>query len=287
MEINDLAGLKDPLTKLVESVSGAIGVLYEPRRIRKKAEADADAMLTLAKGEMEVEELKRRADERVSYTEMRRQKNVERIVEQAAKELPEAVDEKPADEDWIAQFFNLSQDVGDEEMQTLWARILAGEVARPGKFSLRTLQAVKLLSKEDARLFSQYCSYVWQPAGRALCRYTNNETNEYLASRGIRLSERQHLQNLGLIYSGGLMTGSGANTAINSRDEPFEVTYFGRKYLLRQSLNPNESALVFPEFLTDVGGQLFPISGAVPDERYLQLLIESLRKDKLEVSALD
>lgn len=285
MEINDLAGLKEPLTKLVESVSGAIGVLYEPRRIRKKAEADADAMLTLAKGEIEVEELKRRADERVSYTELRRQRNVERIVAQAAKELPEAVDGRPADEDWIAQFFNLSQDVGDDEMQTLWARILAGEVARPGKYSLRTLQAVKLLSKEDARLFSHYCSYVWRADGGAWCRYTNNETNEYLAGKGVGLSERQHLQNLGLVYSGGLMTGSGAQTAISSRDEPFRVTYFGRKYLVTQSLSPGENALVFPEFLTDVGGQLFPISGAVPDEQYLQVLIESLRKDKLEVSA--
>lgn len=287
MEINDLAGLKEPLTKLVESVSGAIGVLYEPRRIRKKAEADADAMITLAKGEMEVEELKRRADERVSYTELRRQRNVERIVAQAARELPGAVDDKAADEDWIAQFFNLSQDVGDEEMQTLWARILAGEVARPGRYSLRTLQAVKLLGKEDARLFSQFCSYVWQPAGGALCRYTDNETNDYLAGKGVGLAERQHLQNLNLIYSGGVMTGSGALTAISSRAEPFEVTYFGHKYLVRQSLNPNESALVFPEFLTDVGIQLYPISGAVPDEEYLQVLIGSLKGSKLEVTPLD
>lgn len=287
MQIKDFAGLSEPLTKLVESVSSAVGVIYEPRRIRKRAEAEADAMIALAEGEIQVEELKRRAEERVNYIELRRQRNVERIFAQAAEELPPSVDKRPADEDWVAQFFNLSQDVGDEEMQTLWARILAGEVARPGKYSLRTLQAVKLLSKEDARLFSQYCSYVWQPAGGALCRYTNNETNEYLAGKGVGLVERQHLQNLNLVYSGGLMTGSGAQTAISSRAEPFEVTYFGHKYLIRQSLGPKESALVHPEFLTDVGSQLFPISGAVPDEKYLRVLIESLKKSKLEVTALD
>ena len=41
MEIKDLTGLSKPLTKLVEVVSKGIGTLYEPRSIRKKADAEA------------------------------------------------------------------------------------------------------------------------------------------------------------------------------------------------------------------------------------------------------
>jgi hypothetical protein len=62
------------------------------------------------------------------------------------------------------------------------------------------------------------------------------------------------------------MSDSGSQTAISSSDEPFEVVYFGRKYLVKQSLQSGEVALVMPEFLTDIGAELFPISGAQPDE---------------------
>ena len=38
----DVGNLTEPITKLVESVADAIGVLYEPTRIVKKAKADAE-----------------------------------------------------------------------------------------------------------------------------------------------------------------------------------------------------------------------------------------------------
>jgi uncharacterized repeat protein (TIGR03899 family) len=286
MEIKDLTGLQKPLSKLIASVSNGIGAIYEPTRIRRKARADSDAMLTLAEGEIQVEELKRRAVERVTYTELRRQRNIEQIVTQAVTELPEAVDDKPANEDWIAQFFNLSQDVGDAEMQILWARILSGEVAQPGTYSLRTLQIVNVLSKDDAQMFSRYCSYIWLLSNGVGCRYTNKETDKFLSDNGIGSSERQHLQNLGLMYSSGLISSSGSQTAISSRDEPFEITYFGRKYVVKQFLNSNESAIVLPEYLTDVGNQLFPISGAQPNEQYLEMLIKVLKDEKLNMLPL-
>ena len=40
-EIKDLLGLAEPATKLIEIVSGAIGTIYEPRKIKKLADAEA------------------------------------------------------------------------------------------------------------------------------------------------------------------------------------------------------------------------------------------------------
>ncbi len=172
-------------------------------------------------------------------------------------------------------------------MQVLWGRILAGEVARPGAYSLRTLQTVKVLSKRDAQLFSQYCAYVWRLPGGALCRYTTRATGQLLAERGMGAAERQHLQNIGLLYGGGLMSDGGPQTTVRSTDVPFEVVYFGCRYLVSHVLGPQESALLMPEFLTDIGAELLPISGARPDEQYLQTLVEALRdEDKLEVTRL-
>lgn len=41
MEIKDLAGLSQPLTKLVEVISIGIGKLYEPAHIKRMANAKA------------------------------------------------------------------------------------------------------------------------------------------------------------------------------------------------------------------------------------------------------
>lgn len=41
LEVKDLLGLAEPATKLVEIVSGAIRTLYEPRKVRKLADAEA------------------------------------------------------------------------------------------------------------------------------------------------------------------------------------------------------------------------------------------------------
>jgi hypothetical protein len=64
------------------------------------------------------------------------------------------------DPDWVARFFGSAQDVSNEDMQKLWARILAGEVVKPGTFSLRTLEVLKNLSQREAERFQEAASMV-------------------------------------------------------------------------------------------------------------------------------
>lgn len=44
-------------------------------------------------------------------------------------------------------------------MQGLWGRVLAGEIRKPGKFSLRTLRFLSEFSQSDAVLFAEICDY--------------------------------------------------------------------------------------------------------------------------------
>ena len=90
-----------------------------------------------------------RAAIRVTRTEVRQQKNLEAIVQQAALAITDQskpVDDKPVDPDWTAFFLNQSQDISDEQMRSLWGRILTGEVSQPGSFSMRTLAVVRTMS---------------------------------------------------------------------------------------------------------------------------------------------
>jgi hypothetical protein len=52
--------------------------------------------------------------------------------------------------DWFVRFYEEAGNVSDEMMQDLWAKTLAGEVNKPGSFSLRTLDTLKNMSQEEA-----------------------------------------------------------------------------------------------------------------------------------------
>jgi hypothetical protein len=80
-----------------------------------------------------------RVRERNEYQEAKRQLNVEQVALQAADEVRgKDASADPVDEDWIARFFESAKDVSSEQMQRLWAKILANEVVRPGSFSKRS-----------------------------------------------------------------------------------------------------------------------------------------------------
>ena len=105
--------------------------------------------------------------QRIEFQERKRLTNVRSVVKDTADELGEKeVSDHEPDPDWTARFFDCVQDVSSEDMQKLWARVLAGEVETPGRTSLRTLDTLKNLTKRDAEMFMGICQLVM---GRRLC----------------------------------------------------------------------------------------------------------------------
>ncbi len=158
-----------PIEKLIEVISNGIGTLYKPRSIRNEADAKAyeieiieDAKSkSLAAGKQNEAETYLRIQERLLFKESRRQKNIDQIAEKAAKQLQQeqSVSEEPVNKDWSKRFFNITEDVSDEEMQEIWAKILAGEIKKPQSYSLRTLELLKNLSKWEAETFMKFAGF--------------------------------------------------------------------------------------------------------------------------------
>lgn len=130
--IKDLAGFSEPAGKLIEALRAATGVLYAPTHLRRMARAESDASVIKAETDLKIKALEKRAARRVQAQEVRRQENIEAVVDGATKELPANVTAQRLDEDWTAEFFNNCQDVSDSKMQLLWSRILAGNLRRQG-----------------------------------------------------------------------------------------------------------------------------------------------------------
>lgn len=184
----------EAMRRLLEVVSLGVGRIYAPRLIRHKALARAEEIKTVSaaisevskgygltvaykEGPVEIQSnppepplkledapLEQRAAERVAYQEQRRQQSIESVTGTAALELmadPTIPEERP-DEDWTTRFFSYAQDISSEEMQQLWGRILAGEVRKPGTYSLRTLDLVRNLAKEEAEVFAKVAKLAYE-----------------------------------------------------------------------------------------------------------------------------
>jgi hypothetical protein len=255
MEIKDLAGLSEPLGKLIDTLRGAGAGALQPWQIRRVAAAEGDALVIRARAEVLAELA--RANARVEARELARQANLEAIAGKAAEQLPPTASPDPVDPDWTAEFVNCAQDVSNEAMQSLWAKVLAGEVSKPGAFSRRTLQVVRVLSQRDAELFTKLCRFVSDVDGH---RYHVSVNSAFLRLEGLDRMELMHLESIGLT-----VRDSEGLAVLNLKDrEPHTVVYYGRTLTLKAKTTVPLAAMP----LTLVGSELFPISGAEPHDEY-------------------
>jgi hypothetical protein len=292
--LTELKGISEPLCKLIEAIRAGIGVVYEPTHIRRKAKAEADAAIIVAQGQAQANislaesqaktlDIEARAWERIAGRERRRQKNIEAIMEKAEMALPDSVSDKPVDEDWVARFFEECQDIKNEEMQNLWAKLLAGEVARPGSFSLRTLAVVKVLRKEDAHLFTRLCSCIWFMA-KGPCAVIFDDPELGTARSGLNFEELTHMDALGLVTFQPL-----GGFSLISQNNVLPVTHFANYYgqghllTLAQNIKRLELGKVM---LTAIGRELVPVAGSSPNEDYRNWVVNHWRQMTIEVQVL-
>lgn len=183
LEISDVLGLSQPLTKLIETISGGIDTLYKPVHLKRMAKAKAEEIKLISEAitqnamlpinyqhgnigidSTDVQNLLFRTRQRLLQEEINKQQNMDAIVANAAEELQgkEQVSDTPVDEDWSIRFRNIAKDVSSEEMQFIWGKVLASEVENPGSFSLRTLETIRNLSKAEAATFQKIIPHIIQ-----------------------------------------------------------------------------------------------------------------------------
>ncbi|VAW48166.1 hypothetical protein MNBD_GAMMA03-45 [hydrothermal vent metagenome] len=303
MEIKDLAGLSDPLKKLIGVVSTGIGALSKPYLIRKTADAKAyeikiiaqavkdnqrnlkniefnDEKLSLIslddsslKNELSLED---RTQQRIQFKEQKRQINIESITQKAVENLESEskVSDEPVDEDWTSRFFNYAEDISNEDMQGLWGRILAGEIKKPKSYSLRTLDILRNLSTEEAEIFIKFGSLAICSGGIA---FLLNFKNEKLLEEEYQLnfSERLLLEELGLLAANNLQFEI-LKTENSSRQVVFVV---GNVIVVHEKLKEKPEQQLQVLVFTKIGQELLQLVNMNPKEEYLQLLATKLNRE--------
>lgn len=272
-----LGDLSKPATVLVEKVCNAVGVLYEPRRIRKRAEAEAEAEKIKALASIELDELQQRAIDRFVHQEARKQENIEAITAQAAASLGEDAKVEELEEDWVAHFFKNCDAVSDKEMQSLWSRLLTSEATMPGTFSKRTVDFVASMDKRDAQLFTEFCQFCWYMGN--VIPLIFDEMNDIFKKKGINFDSLKHLDTIGLIsfnsITGYRRMGFGKTVVMHYFSMPTQIEF--------NKGSDNEISLG-KALLTQAGQELAPICGAQRNEEFYEYVIDHLYKQGLILS---
>ncbi len=269
--------LSEPLTKLVEVVAAGIGTLYAPFGTMRQAKADAKAAVVRAEADVEVASIQERARTRLEHREALRQRNLEAITSVAANELPATVSKEPVDIDWTLQYIDQAQDVCDEQLQALWARILAGEVASPGSYSKRTLAFLKTLDKWEAEALTLLCSFAIEDDGGWPVIIEDDFCRELMREEFHDAAIIGHFDSIGILASGGMMYPS----SFNGR----EFSYFGSRYRTSGPEKPKQEGPlpgfeipIATHLFSAIGKQLSAIAGARPIEGFVERLSESLAR---------
>lgn len=286
-----IKALVSPANKLIDSVTAAIGKAYQPRHVRKMAEAkaheielvskamreNADVPIVYAKGEISVsttdfDEFVKRAQNRLAFQELQKQQNIESVADKAYEILTEVSEcsSEPVSQDWITRFFNSVEDISNEFMQSIWAKILAGEVIRPKTYSLRTLEILKNISQDEAELFERVAPLACTLHGDVF--FTSNM--EILNKFGVYYDDILILDECGLINSDGMIS---LNPEISSTDS---IIIHNNTYLLKVRGAKEKIKISFGVFaFTKVGKELYSILHINSDDKYISDFADEVEKN--------
>ena len=273
------SGLAKPATMLIEKISNAFGRHFDPSQAVRMALSEAEAnrirAVSEAETEIEVADLRTRAADRVLNEEMTRQENIETITKKAIPELTGDASPEEIENDWIANYLDKCRIVSDDDMQELWARILAGQANNPGSFSRKTVNLVADLDKKDAELFTDLCSFVWAINGGP-CPLVFDSEHEIYNKCGLNFRSLRHLEALGLVrfdfFAMMSMTGL-----------PQKITASYRNWLVQLTL-PNESEnelSVGKVLLTQSGTELFRVVKASVVEGFFDYVYDKWAGESL------
>lgn len=253
---NLLSSSKTRLT-LIEKCSDALGGAFKPWQVRRVAQAQADARVIDAQATQQIENLAERAVDRQLGQSMREQKNIETIISMALPNVENDAKPEQIEEDWLANFFDKNRIISNDEMQKLWAQILAGEANSPGTFSRRTVNFLATLEPDEAASFRK--------TGSLVCKLSTSSSPtliidiKALDSLPIELSldELYHLSNIGLLSIE--IKESTDDSGFECEGPNAEMHYHDETILIKNFDETDSGIQVGDVDFTKVGAELFSV----------------------------
>ena len=209
--------------KLLDMTASGVGAVAAPLLLRWNSHEQAGAIQRITQAQEKAREIFKAsgsvgafkaeivlaecAQSSVQFQQEKRIANVGSVVQEAKTLLGDKeVPNKPVDPDWSARFFDDVKDVSSDQLRSIWAALLAGEIEAPGQSSLRTLNVLKGLRQSELHIFNRVASYVIddgkKPAIFNCFRKHMLLVGEQSQKKIINYEEYLQLQESGLFMSG-------------------------------------------------------------------------------------
>ncbi len=225
------------------------------------------------------------------------QANREAVARAAVEELrelpPPEHEPKEIDDDWLYRFSRYAEGVSNEEMQRVWGRVLAHQVAKPGAYSIRALGTLAVMDHDDARLFQLVVNHLYDlEDGRSgvIVPYQHSaglgkQIDEWWCESGVRKAI-EHLDTLGLTRVDDWMP------PLDFPDGTTEmkITISGIPFKVRKQLNvhPDAKFDLGPHYeMARLGYELRQLITLETQPAYIRNLFAALSNKSIEFIPLD
>ena len=221
----------------------------------------------------------------VVLRENRQAKRVQQIVVKAidhANATPEeGVSDEPVDPDWATRWHHWAKDVSNDEVQEYWAKILAGEIKRPGSFSLHTLDLLSRMSRADVELTDRAAKLRIDDSTDAFIFCGTWWGDQFLRQFGLTYHDILTLSELSIMNS---TEGLASKITLEANSQQWLFRLHNK--VVGVACDDKETVLDVRHFkLTRAGKELCSLgAGYKVNEAYLQAFAESLKKNDVTVA---
>lgn len=199
MEPTNIIEILNQIPGLSNSVSLIIGSIITAVFLRRNTQAQEFEKIKANKFAEVVDDLLESG--KMTLTEYYKTKKFLKIAKMADSLVQEKRNnsiDKQYSFDWFIRYYEASGNISDKEMQILWAKILAGEIEKPSSYSLRTLDVLRNISKEEAERFAKICNSAIKIES---AQYAIPADHDYISKNDINYSDILMLEEIGLINS--------------------------------------------------------------------------------------
>lgn len=211
-------------------------------------------------------------------TEIRRQQNREAVATETIEHLksePSPTVESPGPtEDWMNQFEEYAEKASSDELRSLWARVLAGEIRKPKSFSPRTLHFMATIDQETAKAVEIIYPYIF--------------CIKYIPSHQ-KIIKEIGFENLLIAEDAGILRGVGGNLVVQLNKKGRHLhgkEAFGIREpegIFYSVIKDGEQAdtITIPSMpLTQIGKEIIPLIKFKPNIDRLELIASIIKQNK-------
>jgi hypothetical protein len=256
--------------KVVEAAGGALLLLAN----------DADMVDGRAEPVLEMGRLLAAAEQSSRADALREQINVAQTIvltEQLLSGDASEPSDRSIDGDWLYRWRDCAAQVSTEELQSLWAKVLAGEVKAPGAYSLRTLDFLKNLSRAEAEEIQLLCPYVVN--GQFILTYGDMATGPEIS-----IEYPMRMQELGLISgAGGLgLSVSWKSNVVGKMSQ--QVLQMNGYMVFARTAGHDKPLTLGMYRVTPLGMQVLSLNPVAANESYVRAVAQAVKNQGFDAT---